>query len=371
MKPNSQKFSGQVPGTNGAAVGTNSSVLFKIQKYPILYIGLSWIVYSAVDIFSRELLDLDYSLFLSSVNLIFALSVSPVLFYGIFPGLRTFWHDKQQLMWAIIILFILLIIKIATDVTLITEMHPPLHTWVFGGLRIFSCMLIVFPVWVLTLTAEKYEHQLIAQLTAHKLKLENHTLKYNPHLFLNILNDINGKAAGLSTPLFDDLTHLNNFFRYALCDENEKNSLIIQMDVIKSFLHCQNLRFPDSVFLEHAVVMEPSLLTKSIFFPESGLIDLVHNMYIHGDLSDPSHPGRLSITLLIDREIDCPVLSFQSHNRIKGKRTQRQGGFGNEATSKFLKQLFPSSRWEESVQENVYTLEITLIFNCYDKNRYS
>lgn len=371
MKPTSQNVMGQEPGTNGSLLGINSSFLFKIQKFPVLYIGIYWIGYTTMDILSRELIDYEYSLLLSSVNLMFALSVSPVIFYGIFSVIRDLKHNYETLMWAIISIFILLIIKIATDITLNPVKYLPSHYWVYGGLRIISCTLIIFPVWVLTLTAEKYEQQMIAQLAAQKLELENHTLKYNPHLFLNILNDINGKAAGISRPLFDDITHLTNFFSYALSDENDKNSLIIQLDVIKSFLHCQNLRFSDSVFLNHNVVIEPSLLTQNFYFPENSLIDLVHNMYIHGDLSDPIHPGHLQIKLLIDREIDSPVLTFYSENKINKGSTPSQRGFGNNATRKFVKQMFPSSGWDESVLEDVYTLNITLILNSNDQDRYS
>ncbi len=363
MKPTSQKSKRQEPGIYDTWVGTTGKVLFKIQKNPITYLGISWLAYTFMDIFSRELLDIEYSFSAVSINLIFALSISPVLFYGIFSGLRDIKHNYQKLLWAIICLFILLILKIAADVSLVSQNYPPMHYWVYGSLRIVTCILVVFPVWALTLIAENYEQKLEKQQEAQRLELENRTLKYNPHLFLNILNDINGKAARLSKPLFDDLTHLNNFFSYALNDEKEKNSLIIQLDVIKSFLHCQDLRFGSSMFLVNKVIVEPSLLTKSINFPENGLIDLVHNMYIHGDLSDPKDPGRLEVKLLIDREIDCPVLTFHSVNKINTNDTVGQGGFGNKATGEFLKQLFPSSRWRETVERNVYELEITIFFN--------
>ncbi|WPR77495.1 sensor histidine kinase [Algoriphagus sp. NG3] len=366
MKPTPQNTKRQAPGTFDVLVGTNSNLLFKIKQYPVLYIALSWIAYTSLDILTRKLLGREFRLLIPSVNLIFALLVSPVIFYGIYSGLRDIKHNPQKLLWGIICLLVLLIWKIAADVTLVPEYSPPLHRWIYGSLRVVSCMLFVFPVWGMTLVAEKYEQQLIAQLEAQKLELENRTLKYHPHLFLNILNDISGKAVGISKPLFNDLVHLNNFFSYAFNDEKDKNSLIVQLDVIKSFLHCQNLRFAHSIFLDYSVVIEPSLLTKSIFFPENGLIDLVHNMYIHGDLSDSSIPGHLQIKLLADRRLDLPVLSFQSENRIKMDNSTGSRGFGNKTTREYVTRIFPSSDWVESIQHNVYKLEITIIFESYD-----
>ena len=361
MKPIQPNEPSQEPGTNDTLVGTDNGLLDKIYTYPYVFLSLCWILYTVLDIATTVKLGLDFDWRPGLANLTFAFVVSAVLLYLLFPGVRDIRRSFIRALIAIVLLVAVIFLKIEVDKTLSSVQVPTGHRWIQEGVRLFHYSIIVFVVWLLKVTVEHLRKIINAEVYAKNLLMRNQILRLSPHLFLNILNDIRGKAVGISKELSEDLSHLNNFLTYSLINDKDDNSLIFEIEVIKSFVHLQDLRFGRDIFFESDISMDPQLLTKNVFFPKTALLNLVENCYKHGDLTDPNHPGRLHITLSIDPDTATPVLYFDCSNPVKSKEEHSfGGGMSNRTIKELLAFSLPKVNWKETLSATNYRLQITI-----------
>lgn len=363
IKPNEPS---QEHGTNDSQAGINNGLLYYIYTYPYFFLSVCWLLYTGLDIVTTLKMDLHFDLWQGVVNLAFAFIVSAILLYFFFPGLKNFRKSIMQPFLALAFLVGAIYLKISIDIAFGFVQLSTEKCWIQEGIRLFHYSIMVFVVWILKATAEHLRKIINTEVYAKNLLMRNQILQLSPHFFLNILNCIRGKAVGISTELSDDLSHLNNFLTFSLFSDKDDNSLIFEIDVIKSFLHLQDLRFGKSIFLDSTIRIAPELLTEDIFFPKTALLNLVENCYKHGDLTDPNHPGRLKIILNTDPDTLAPVLLFDCSNPIKPKEEHSFGsGMSNRMIKELLEVSVPKINWKETISETNYRLQLTI---NYQKN---
>jgi hypothetical protein len=171
----------------------------------------------------------------------------------------------------------------------------------------------------------------------------------NPHFLFNTLNNIYALAYTKSDAAPGAILKLSELMRYMLYESNaaERSAGV---DV--------PLRVPLSkevAYLEHFVELEKLRVANAqVQFSVEGntdlfriepllLVSFVENAFKHGDLSDPSHP------LVLDLSVRNGILRFDTLNKKASRQTDATGGIGLANVRRRLALLYP----------NRHTLHIT------------
>lgn len=371
MKPNHQSDFGQATGTNGSLVGTNNHFIFKIHKYPYVFLVICWFAYTVLDVSTSLKLGLEFSWEFGLINLTFALLISAILLYWFFPGMKNLRSNGIKAFLAFFSLLFAIHLKIEVQNALELSIASLTYQWISESIRLFHYSVIVFLVWVLKITAEYLYAIINGEIYAKNLLLRNQSLKLPTHFFLNVFNGIRGKSAGISKELFEDLTHLNNFLRYYLYNDKDDDSLVFEIDIVKSFLHLQHVRFGKTMFFESVIQIDDQLILKDFFFPKTALLNLVDNIFKHGDLTKKDKPATIQIALTMNPVTSEVTFLFNCENLKNLEKHQPDGGLAQTTVKELLNFSLPKNKWVEVNSKDTYRLSLTIKYSKNDSGSYS
>ncbi|GAB3506899.1 hypothetical protein GCM10027341_40700 [Spirosoma knui] len=164
----------------------------------------------------------------------------------------------------------------------------------------------------------------------------------NPHFLFNTLNNIYALAYTKSDAAPGAILKLSELMRYMLYESNAAE---------RSPGVDGSVRVPlakEVAYLEHFVELEKlRVANPQVQFNVEGntdlfriepllLVSFVENAFKHGDLSDPSHP------LVLDLSVRNGILRFDTLNKKTSRQTDATGGIGMANVQRRLALLYPN-----------------------------
>jgi two-component system LytT family sensor kinase len=176
----------------------------------------------------------------------------------------------------------------------------------------------------------------VALLTAEneKAQIEIALLRtqITPHLLLNTLNGVynmvmstNSKAAVMVELLMDNL-HLS----LKGSDPEKETTLADEVQLIKNLVRLYAQLGKSNCQLK--IILEPYIQERP--FPVNIIATLVENIFKHGDLTDATHPARITI------RNEQSKLLVTLYNKVAPTRQNKKSGIGMENIEKRLTLLF-------------------------------
>ena len=174
----------------------------------------------------------------------------------------------------------------------------------------------------------------------------------NPHFLFNTLNNLYSLVATGSEKALPALDKLSGLLRYSLYDQTPLVPLTREVSYLEDFLHLEYLRVEDPV--PPQVNIGP--FTRQWQLPPLLLVPFVENAFKHGELKDPAHPLRISLTEENDR------LCFRVSNLKRRNVTSQDavGGIGLVNTRKRLALVFPG-RHELEIKDEEEMFMVALV----------
>ncbi|RZJ89487.1 MAG: hypothetical protein EOO20_10855 [Chryseobacterium sp.] len=210
--------------------------------------------------------------------------------------------------------------------------------------RFFYFYLLAYGFWAARrLIKRERENRIkdVALLTAEneKAQIEIALLRsqITPHLLLNTLNGVynlvmstNTKAAVMVELLMDNL-HLS----LKGSDPEKETKLADEVQLIKNLVRLYAQLGKSNCQLK--IILDPYIQERP--FPVNIIATLVENIFKHGDLTDASHPARITI------RNEQSNLLVTLYNKVAPTRQNKISGIGMENIEKRLTLLF-KNRYE-------------------------
>lgn len=204
--------------------------------------------------------------------------------------------------------------------------------------------LFAYGLWAAkTLVKRERDHRIkdVALLTAEneKAQIEIALLRsqITPHLLLNTLNGVynlvlstNSKAAVMVELLMDNL-HLS----LKGSDPEKETTLGDEVQLIKNLVRLYAQLGKSNCELK--IILDPYLLDRP--FPVNIIATMVENIFKHGDMTDATHPARITI------RNEQSKLLVTLYNKVAPTRQNQKSGIGMENIEKRLTLLF-KNRYE-------------------------
>ncbi|KLT70099.1 sensor histidine kinase [Flavobacterium sp. ABG] len=152
------------------------------------------------------------------------------------------------------------------------------------------------------------------ELLLENKKAEFQILKsqISPHFLFNTLNSFYSQLIGKDDEMASDVLVLSDLLRYVIT-ETDKEEVLLSKEVqfIKNYIHLQQKRFEDQLYLKFSVNGE---YTIEKILP-SVLIHFIENVFKHGKLNDPEKSAIISIAIKEDfLEIETFNYSIEGEN---------------------------------------------------------
>lgn len=163
----------------------------------------------------------------------------------------------------------------------------------------------------------------------------------NPHFLFNTLNNIYALTYAKSDAAPGAILKLSDLMRYMLYDSTngpDRVPLSKEIQYLNSFVELEKLRVAQA-HVEFTVEGNTDLFRIEPLL----LVSFVENAFKHGDLTDPSHP------LVLDLSVHNGKLRFDTLNKKISRQTDAVGGIGLVNVRRRLQLLYPDR----------YTLHIT------------
>ena len=281
------------------------------------------------------------------------------------PLYRRFWNRGTSLTTLLATSLGCSLVGSAVWLLLFEGMKWPLDTAPFSGaygaasLWYFARPVVsntfVLLAWSALYFGIKYQRDLLAQqertLRAETLAREAqiHMLRYqlNPHFLFNTLNTLVSLIGEDDRRAKQFVHELAEFLRYSLLDTDTHTvSLHEEIEVIRSFLSIEKLRFEDALQVEFDV--DPA--TESISIPPFLVQSLVENAVKHGRATAPTPLQVRLTTTLAD---DALHIRVSNTGRLTPSSPARNGhsGIGLKNVRERLQRLYPD-RHRFTLQEN-------------------
>jgi hypothetical protein len=351
-------------GTNNRIMWMNERLTFFIDR-PALMLLVPWLFYFAFDLSITLIFDLDFRGFsFAYLTVIAGFASSCVIFFWLIPGI--FLPAKR--LFPILVSLVSLAGIVFLKFVILEGLGISVPTWsdfaVVETIRLVNFFVVTFTVWAFYLLINTVREKNTTETKFEELKMAHQSLQLSPHFLLNLIGDITGKSIRFSPILFEDLRHYTTILRYGYLDPGGFNSLASEIDTVRSYLHCQRLRYGDSLYME--VTIDPILLEKDEYYmPKMLLLTLVENIFKHGIFQDASHP--LIITAKWEERAGRPVFGFQSKNFIKSGSTGPSSGFGLQTARRLLNHYFKETSFISSQEGQIFTLSLSISYDTSDQ----
>ena len=172
---------------------------------------------------------------------------------------------------------------------------------------------------------------------------ENAYLKsqINPHFLFNSLNFIYSSVSKFSETIADTVMSLSEIMRYALSDTDKDGTVLLASEVehIQNFIKLNQARFSQRLCIDFEIVgeIDGQKIIPLIF------ITLVENVFKYGNLSEPSSPARIVLTL------SETGLTFVTENLKRKRNNVISYGLGIENVKRRLSLNY---RFDLDIDEN-------------------
>jgi LytS/YehU family sensor histidine kinase len=203
---------------------------------------------------------------------------------------------------------------------------------------------------------------IIAQQKAERdlAAAENAFLKaqINPHFLFNTLDFVYHKVEESSPEAGEAIIDLSNMMRYAMSDAKKNMTLGEEIEQVESLIHLYQLRKNNAYCIEFTYAPE----VQSIPFIPLILLTLVENVFKHGDLLDPQHPAKISLSVANKN------LLIRTQNKINRFATSTSNKLGLQNIENRLRQAYGDHfSFSQEVQEDLYVVEVRVFLaNSYN-----
>jgi len=200
----------------------------------------------------------------------------------------------------------------------------------------------------------------INELERNLVELENAYLQsqINPHLLFNTLNFIYNEVERRSEKGAEIILLLSELMSYSLTgkEDDERVSLDQEVTQVENVVKINQLRFNNQLQLriERKGVFSDGRIVPLLLLP------VVENIFKHGDLTDPAHPGAIKLGF------DGGVLLLECSNlKRKGKKLLGHG-IGLANVKKRLENYYPGAYTLKVVDGPVlYHLSLSIHLNKF------
>ncbi len=188
---------------------------------------------------------------------------------------------------------------------------------------------------------EQAQQQQIEKLEKERLndaikqaELTNLKKQISPHFFYNTLNFFYAQSVQYSENLSRGILLLSEIMRYAIKDDDEEGKVHLNKEVaqIQNYVELNQLRFDNQLHVQLEIKgnLEYRRIVPLI------LLTFVENAFKFGDLSNPTHP------LLIEISVKENHLTFKTYNKKCSEAKKQSGGIGLSNTRRRLLLAYPN-----------------------------
>ncbi|WP_192349412.1 histidine kinase [Algoriphagus sp. Y33] len=365
MKSISKVFSIQFSGTNSRLEWLYSKLKY-LFDHPILMIGILWGCYYVFDLGSTDLLQEESMGFTyANANMAAGILSSFVFFYWFFPGLFYRGGFIKAMLLSILSLSLILVSKYYIFLYYDLIQDSVSYFLLEEMLRGVYFMVFTFSIWVFYKFFKSELAKARIEVELESLGIAHNSLQLSPHFMMNLITDIAGRSSRYSHSLFIDLTEFSSILKYTYQDIGELNELATELDVIKSYIHCQQIRYSDlnvELDIEDAVLLR----AEELFMPKMVLLSIVENVFKHGEFRVPANP--VLISAKFDEDPGADGFFFRVHNHISQRQKTPKSGFGMKTIVKILHYYFPEAVVEEQLTGSEYSLLISITYGTTNKD---
>ena len=185
----------------------------------------------------------------------------------------------------------------------------------------------------------------------------------NPHFLFNTLNNISSLTQIDPDRAQDAIAQLSDLLRYAMYETNKKTvPLSGEVEFMRNYIELMKLRCnAQTVVNARFAVLSSQFEVAPLLF-----ISLIENAFKHGVSSN--RPSTIDISLIQDDarlEFCC-----DNTNYPKDDADRSGSGIGIENTRRRLDLIYSDRyQWEQSLQDNIYHVKITLFANANEEMR--
>ena len=177
----------------------------------------------------------------------------------------------------------------------------------------------------------------------------------NPHFLFNTLNLLYNQVQQTSPKASEVVLLLSEVMRYTVSgiQDDGKAELSREIEHLGRYIALNQLRYKNPLHLHlevHGHFDEKHRL------PPLVLLTFVENMFKHGDMTDPAHPGCVSVRRQEDR------LIFSTQNKKRLFSSQHSSGIGMQNVRTRLARLYNRQDYALDIQEDdfIYTLNLKI-----------
>lgn len=233
-------------------------------------------------------------------------------------------------------------VKWPLDTAAFSGAYGASSVWYFA--RPIVSTTIVLLAWSVLYFGIKYQRDLLAQqertlraeTLAREAQLQMLRYQLNPHFLFNTLNTLLSLIGEDDRRAKQFVQELAEFLRYSLLDTDTQTvSLHAEIDVVRSFLSIEKLRFEDDLQIEFDV--DPA--TESVPVPPFLVQSLVENAVKHGRAT---RSAPLQIRLTTTQEEGTLRIEVENTGRLQvSPPSHEHNGIGLKNVRERLQRLYP------------------------------
>lgn len=237
-----------------------------------------------------------------------------ILFYFYFNYLYlydNFWYQKKYKKYFLI-----------TLVYFICFYLTPIYLWDYFRIYKFHhnllelqsniTLFILSILLVKIIKINQHKNQIIQQKI--NAELQNLKLQINPHFLFNTLNSIYSMALNKSVKTSDAILNLANMMRYVLTEtNNEKVSLIKEIDYIDNYILLQKLRFENVISI---IYNKPYNISNELMIAPILIMPFIENAFKYGIFKESNNIIQIHIFLDINNKLDILIENNYNKNKI-------------------------------------------------------
>ncbi len=335
----------------------STSPLTRFRQNPILYHIVGWALYIFYELFFVIVITR-----VSGQNSVFDYIIPYVINIGLF-----YFHSEFVLNFSFnsrrksfITFFLLLLLELGIYMALMNAVNilsgdkknnlPLFHgNWIafFRQMWRGNYFIIMSTAYWLIKRSFNYQKKIMEMERmqvinmAHKSRLEKNLVEVenaylqaqiNPHLLFNTLNFIYNNVQQASVKASEAVLLLSELMNYSLREQEAdgKTSLAKEVDQVRNLVRINQIRFDNTLFLEMSIDGD---FHEARIIP-LGLLVFIENVFKHGDLTDKTNPGKISITYT------GAILELATENKKKNRNKMYSHGTGLNNITKRLNNAY-------------------------------
>jgi|GEM_PF-2371975 len=192
-------------------------------------------------------------------------------------------------------------------------------------------------------------------LEVKNLQLETAYLrsKIKPHFIFNTLQFIYGQVAKTSPATAETISLFADVIQYAQDSDEADGTVANEVAQVNNYIALNMARLGDQLCLDLSIQIDESSANLSI--PPLLIINIIENMFIHGQLYKEESPAKVSIRC-IERKLEVHVRNLKAYTS-KFKTT----GFGLNYVLRQLEKTYPNRHaYTINDADNFYELQLTV-----------